>query len=145
MLKRPPVLVAIDHATDMERTIDVAVSTAKANEANVHVIRVAPHGATRGADRTSRGVRASGRFGVTSERLASVLRSAGHDGVCVRNVTVRGNLNVPFRVCRAQPGQGTGGRGRLWQLTVLAKRRSGRRSGAPVARTAPRIAKPTGG
>ena len=43
MLKRQLVLVAIDHATDVERTMDAALSTAKARGADVHVIQVVPH------------------------------------------------------------------------------------------------------
>ena len=36
MFKRQLVLVAMDYATDMERTLDVALSTARAGEADVH-------------------------------------------------------------------------------------------------------------
>ena len=43
MFNRQLVLVAIDHATDVERTMDVALSTAKARGADVHVIQVVPH------------------------------------------------------------------------------------------------------
>ena len=45
MPKRRPVLVAIDHATDVERAIRAALGAADASVADVHVIRVAPHGA----------------------------------------------------------------------------------------------------
>ena len=42
MLKRQLVLVAIDHATDVERTMEAALGTAKARGADVHVIQVVP-------------------------------------------------------------------------------------------------------
>ena len=92
MFKRQLVLVAIDHATDVERTMDVALSTAKAREADVHVIQVVPHRAVHVDDRLGpwafephddRGVD-------IGARLASILRSADHDGVRVQSVTLRG-------------------------------------------------------
>ena len=52
MLKRQLVLVAIDHATDVERTMEAALSTAKARGADVHVIQVVPHRAVHVDDRT---------------------------------------------------------------------------------------------
>ena len=52
MLKRRLVLVAIDHATDVERTMDAALGTAKARGADVHVIQVVPHRAVYVDDRT---------------------------------------------------------------------------------------------
>ena len=52
MLKRQLVLVAIDHATDVERTMEAALSTAKARGADVHVIQVVPHRAVYVDDRT---------------------------------------------------------------------------------------------
>ena len=92
MLKRQLVLVAIDHATDVERTMEAALSTAKARGADVHVIQVVPHRAVHVDDRTDlwpfephddRGV-------AIGARLASMPRSADHDGVRVRRVTLRG-------------------------------------------------------
>lgn len=90
MFKRQLVLAAIDHATDVERTMDVAIGVAKAHGADVHVIRVVPHRATDSNGRISpwtldphvdRGV----SMGAT---LASIARSA--DGEGVRSVTLRG-------------------------------------------------------
>ena len=43
MFNRQLVLVATDHGTDVERTMHVALSTAKARGADVHVIQVVPH------------------------------------------------------------------------------------------------------
>jgi nucleotide-binding universal stress UspA family protein len=100
MLKRQLVLVAIDHATGMERTLDVAVSTAKAHDADVHVIQVVPHRAMRVDDRTGPGAYEphDDRGVAIGARLASILRFADHDGVCVRSVTLRGE---PERVIPA--------------------------------------------
>ena len=53
MLKRQLVLVAIDHATNVERTMDAALSTAKARGADVDVIQVVPHRAVPVDDRYS--------------------------------------------------------------------------------------------
>ena len=91
MLNRQLILVAIDHATDVERLIGVAVRTAKARGADVHVIQVVP----------SRAVHV-GRFGPwlaephdgrgvdTGAGVASFLRSTDHDDVRVHSVTLRG-------------------------------------------------------
>ena len=92
MLKRHLVLVAIDHATDVARTMEAARSAAKARGADVHVIQVVPHRALPVGDRTDlwpfephddRGV-------AIGSRLASIPRSADHEGVGVRRVTLRG-------------------------------------------------------
>ena len=73
MLNRQLVLVAIDHETDAERTMEVALSTAQARGADVHVIEVVlPRAVALGT------------------RLASTAGSAEHDGVRVRRVTLRG-------------------------------------------------------
>ena len=92
MFKRQLVLVAIDHATDLKRTMDLALSTAKVRGADVHVIRVVPH----------RGVRVDDGFGPWAfephddrdvsigAQLVSILRSADDDGVRVQSVTLRG-------------------------------------------------------
>jgi nucleotide-binding universal stress UspA family protein len=71
MLKRQLVLVAVDHTTDVERTMGAALGIAKARGADVHAIQVVPHNAI-------------------GARLASMPRSADHDGVRVRRVTLRG-------------------------------------------------------
>jgi nucleotide-binding universal stress UspA family protein len=52
MVNRHPVLVAIDHATDVKRILAVALSTATARGADVHVIQVVPHGAAHVDDGT---------------------------------------------------------------------------------------------
>ena len=91
MFKRHPVVVAIDHATDVERTMDVALSTAKAREADVHVIQVVPHGAVHVDDSPGPSTFEAYDRGVNiGARLASILRSADHDGARVRSVTLRG-------------------------------------------------------
>lgn len=92
MLKRQLVLVAVDHSTDVERTMEAALGTAKARGADVHVIHVMPHRALHLDDHPDpwpfephddRSVAIGGR-------LASMPRSADHDGVRVRRVTLRG-------------------------------------------------------
>ena len=145
MLKRQLVLVAIDHATDVERTMEAALSTAKARGADVHAIQVVPHRAMHVDDRTDLWPFEphDDRSVAIGARLASMPRSADHDGVRVRRVTLRGE---PAHVIPGTPSSTrpqTGRRARLWQLTVLAKRPSGGRDGAPVADTAARIAKAT--
>src|SRR6188474_3358139 len=91
MLKRQLVLIAIDHATDVQ-TMEAALSTTKARGADVDVIQVVPHRGVHVDDGTDlwpfephddRGV-------AIGARLASMPRSAGHDGVRVRRVTLRG-------------------------------------------------------
>ena len=77
MLNRQPVLVAIDHATDIERALDVARSLAEARGADVDVIQVVPRGAVLGTDR----------------RLASMPRAGDPEGVHVRSVTLRGRAD----------------------------------------------------
>ena len=54
MLKRQLVLVAIDHATNVERTMEAALGTAKARGADVHAIQVVPHRAVPVDDRPNR-------------------------------------------------------------------------------------------
>ena len=92
MFRRPLVLVAIDHGTDVERTMDVALSTAEAREADVHVIQVVAHRAAHVDDRVGPWTSgAHGNRGVNTEaRLASILRSVEHDGARVRYVRLRG-------------------------------------------------------
>ena len=92
MFKRQLVLVAIDHATDVERTMGAALSTAKARGADVHVIQVAPHRAVHLGDRSGLSTfEPDDDRGVNSRaRLASVLRSTEDDGVHVQSVTLPG-------------------------------------------------------
>ena len=80
MSKRQLVLVAIDRATDVERTMEAALSTAKARGADVHVIQVAPQKAVHVDDRAV----------AIGARRAAMPRSADHGGVRVRSVTLRG-------------------------------------------------------
>ena len=100
MFKRQLVLVAIEHATDVERTVKVALSTARARGADVHVIRVMPRRPVRVEDRLGSWtfVPHDGRGGGIGARLASLRRSADHDGVRLRTVTLRGE---PQRVIPA--------------------------------------------
>ena len=90
MFNRPLVLVAIDHATDVERVMEVALSAAMARAAVVRVIQVVPHVAVRfddGPDRWTFGPHDSVDIG---RRLASMLRSADDGGVRVQRVTLWG-------------------------------------------------------
>src|SRR4029078_3084944 len=92
MLKPQLVLVAIDHATDVERTMETALGTAKARGADVHAIQVVPHRAVHVDDRHDLWPCKShdGRGVAIGAWLASMPRSADHDGVRVRRVTLRG-------------------------------------------------------
>ena len=54
MVKRQLVLVAIDHVTDVERTMDSARSVATTRGADVHVVQVMPHRAVYRDERTDR-------------------------------------------------------------------------------------------
>jgi nucleotide-binding universal stress UspA family protein len=100
MFTRQVVLVAIDHATDMKRIMSVALSAARAREADVDVIQVMPHRPVRIDDRT--GPRTfephTDRGAEIRSRLASIPRTDGDDGVSVRSVTLRGE---PERVIPA--------------------------------------------
>jgi nucleotide-binding universal stress UspA family protein len=91
MLKRQLVLAAVDHTTDVERTLGAALGTAKTRGADVHVIHVAPHRAVHVDGRTVWPFEPhDDRDVAIGARLASMPRSAGHDGVRVRRVTLRG-------------------------------------------------------
>ena len=92
MFKRQLVLVAIDRATDVERTMEVALSAAKAREADIHVIQAVSHSAVHGDDRLGRwAFEPHDTHGVSiGAQLASILRSADDDGVRVQSVTLRG-------------------------------------------------------
>ena len=92
MLKRQLVLVAIDHATDVERTMEAALGVAKARGADVHAIEVVPHRAVLVDDRRDLWtfVPHDDRGVAIGPRLASIPRSVDRDGVRVRRVTLRG-------------------------------------------------------
>jgi nucleotide-binding universal stress UspA family protein len=92
MFNRQLVLVATDHATDVERTMEFALSTAKSRGADVHVIRVVPDRTLHVDDHLGLSTsEAHDDRGVNVEaRLASILRSADQGGVRVRRVTLRG-------------------------------------------------------
>jgi len=92
MFNRQLVLVAIDHGTDVGRTMNVALRTAKAREADVHVIRVVPFGPVRLDDRPalSRLEPHSDERVNVEARLASILQGAEHNGVHAESVTLRG-------------------------------------------------------
>jgi nucleotide-binding universal stress UspA family protein len=100
-----PVLVAIDCATDVKRAIRVALSTAEASGADVHVVQVAPHRAARVDQRRDQRVD-------ISEALTSVQYAAGGNGARVRSVSLRG------RPERALPAYA-----QLHQATVLVVER----------------------
>lgn len=103
MLTRQLVLVAIDHATDVKRIMDVALSTAKAREADVHVIQVMPQRAVPVDDRTGLwGFEPDDNRSVNIEAwLATALRSADHDGARLRRVTLRGTPEHVIRRTRS--------------------------------------------
>ena len=92
MIRRPLVLVAIDHATDLERTMDVALSTAKERAADLHVISVVPHGAVEIVGDPGRWAPdpPDERRADIATRIASMIRSADHDGARGHSVTLRG-------------------------------------------------------
>jgi nucleotide-binding universal stress UspA family protein len=92
MMKRQLVLVAIDHATDVDRTMDVALSTAKTRGADVYVVQVMPHRAVYVDERIDRWPywRQDDRDVANAVQSASMVESRDHDGVRVRRVTLRG-------------------------------------------------------
>jgi nucleotide-binding universal stress UspA family protein len=91
MATRQLVLVAIDRATDVERATEFALMTAGAPAADVHVISVAPDRTAPASERTRGGTWEHGdRDAGVEARLASLARSAGHDGARIRRVTLHG-------------------------------------------------------
>lgn len=100
MINRRLVLVAIDHATDLKRTMDVAFRTARARGADIHVVRVVPRRAVLVHDHLGRRpFEAHDDHRVNIEaRLASIVRAADQDGVRVVRVLLRGE---PERVIPA--------------------------------------------
>jgi nucleotide-binding universal stress UspA family protein len=108
MVSRPLVLVANDRATDVKRTMDVALRVAEAREADVHVMSVVPHRAAALDARLGRwGDAPFDRAADGRSRLMSMPRPSD-DGVDVRSVTLRGE---PERVIPAYA--------RLHQASVL--------------------------
>ena len=91
-MSRQLVLVAIDHVTDVERTVAVALRIAKSRVADLDIMQVVPQGAVPVDDRALPSAFESGddRSVTTGARLASMSRSAERDGVRVRHVTLRG-------------------------------------------------------
>ena len=100
MLNRQLVLVALDHAADVERTMAFALRTAKAREADVHAIQVVPHRAMYLDERVDLWAFEShdDRGGAAGSRFTSMPRLADHAGVRVQRVTLRGE---PERVIPA--------------------------------------------
>jgi len=92
MSKRDLVLLAIDDASDVQRTMDVGLRAAKAREADVHVVRVVPHGGLRLDDRLGRWAfaRRDARREPIGAELAAMVRAAKDDGVRVQSVTLQG-------------------------------------------------------
>jgi nucleotide-binding universal stress UspA family protein len=92
MFKRQLVLVAIDDATDVARTVAVALSTAKARGADLHVIQVVPYRAMHvdvSPDLWTLEPHDDRRVNIGAQ-LASIRRSADDDGVRVGSTTLRG-------------------------------------------------------
>jgi nucleotide-binding universal stress UspA family protein len=92
MMKRQLVLVAIDHATDVDRTMDAALSTAKTRGADVHVVQVMPHRAVYVDERTDQwpfGRHDDRGVGIAA-RLASMAQATDTEGVRIRRLTLRG-------------------------------------------------------
>ena len=91
MITRPLVLVGIEHATDVERTLGVALDVARARSADVHVLELVPHRAAyvdhRGLNRFEPSHGPGTSIGA---RVASIVRSADAYGVRVRKVRLRG-------------------------------------------------------
>lgn len=115
MFKSQLVLVAIDHATDVARTMDLAVGTANARGADVHIIRVVPNRAAHSTAGISRWMpEPDGDRGLAiGARPATIFRSADDAGVRVRSVTLRG---IPEHVIPAYA--------QLHQATVLVIERN---------------------
>jgi nucleotide-binding universal stress UspA family protein len=92
MSRQPVLFVALDDTTDVERTMNVALGTAKAIGAEIRTIHVVPHDAVPVDHRRDRAALGSDadRGGGIGERLASARRFADRDGVRVRSVTLRG-------------------------------------------------------
>lgn len=81
------VLVAIDHATVVERTLGVAASIAKGRGAEVHALHVISHSRGRAMYRNDQGGHDEAHI---SSRLVAIQHSAERDAVRVRTVALRG-------------------------------------------------------
>jgi nucleotide-binding universal stress UspA family protein len=90
MFTRQLVLAAIDHLTDVERTLQAALRVATARGADVHVLPVARGRAVSVEDHGGWTSARSGRDAAVDARLASIARSGEHNGVEVRRVWLRG-------------------------------------------------------
>ena len=147
MITRQLVLVGIEHATDVERTLGVALDVAKTRSADVHVLELMANRAVHVA--RGRGLNrfepSHGPGTSIGARIASIVRSARR----VRSARSKGQFARHARashsgVCPATPSHTAGHRAQLRQLAILAKRPDSRRSGASVACTSARAAKQTG-
>jgi nucleotide-binding universal stress UspA family protein len=93
MVTRSLVLVAIDRATAVERTVGVALRIAKQDGIEVHALHVLPgQGAAYVPDRNAPPwvTQSDGESGMNS-RLAALRQSAGREGVTLRVVTLGGS------------------------------------------------------
>ena len=91
MVDRPVVLVAIDHATLVERTVDAALTIAKRDGLEVHAIEVVRGRAAAYVHERRAPPMVYPRDGTdVRSRLATMAESAARDGVRLRNVTVGG-------------------------------------------------------
>jgi nucleotide-binding universal stress UspA family protein len=89
MFTRQLVLAAIDHVTDVERTLEVALRSAKARGADIHVLRVA-RGRAVPVEANDGGTSARRHRDAVDARIALIARSGEPDGVEVRRVWLRG-------------------------------------------------------
>ena len=97
MRNRRLVLVAIDHATDVPRTIRVAIGMADASGTDIHVVRVVPHRAGTLDDRAPWRT-AQVDSGNLAEALRPLPQLGASEGVRIRRVVLRG---APERVLPA--------------------------------------------
>ena len=92
MFRRQLVLAAIDHATDIGRTMDVALTVARGRSADIDVIRVVPHKAVPIDERPKADAldARDGRNTDLDAQLASSRQTAEQHGVRLRTVTLHG-------------------------------------------------------
>lgn len=134
MRNRRLVLVVIDHATDMQHTLRIALGMADASDADIHVVRVVPRRAGRLDDAPE--PTAADR-GSLADDLGSPPQLGGSERVRIRRVVLRG---TPERVlpAYAQLTQATAlivqrdyGSPRFWRNTGVVEELA-RRSPAPL-------------